>query len=72
MVSRITPLKGHSFFIKAVSLLRKNIPNLKVVIVGSAAKDKYMGDLEMLIRRLGLAKTVEFMNAREDVPSIMH
>jgi len=72
MISRITPLKGHSFFIKAVSILRRNIPNLKVVIVGSAAKDKYMGDLEMLIRRLGLVKTVEFMNAREDVPSVMH
>jgi len=72
MVSRITPLKGHSFFIKAVSILRKNIPDLKVVIVGSASKDKYMSDLEMLTRRLGLAKIVEFMKAREDVPSILH
>lgn len=72
MVSRITPLKGHSFFIKAVSLLRKNIPNLRVVIVGGAAKDKYFSDLQMLIRRFGLAKTVEFLGAREDVPSIMH
>jgi lipopolysaccharide heptosyltransferase II len=72
MVSRITPLKGHSFFIKAVSHLRKNIPDLKVVIVGSAAKDKYMGDLVMLTRRLGLDKTVEFLSAREDVPSIMY
>lgn len=72
MVSRITLLKGHSFFIKAVSLLRRDIPNLKVVIVGSAAKDKYMSDLQMLTRRLGLARIVEFMSAREDVPSIMH
>jgi lipopolysaccharide heptosyltransferase II len=72
MVSRITPLKGHSYFIKAVSLLRRNIPNLKVVIVGSAAKDKYMGDLQTLTRGLGLARTVEFLSAREDIPSIMH
>ncbi len=72
MVSRITPLKGHSFFIKAVAILRKHIPNLKVVIVGNAAKDKYMGDLEMLTKRLGLTKTVEFLSVREDVPSIMH
>jgi lipopolysaccharide heptosyltransferase II len=72
MISRITPLKGHSFFIRAVSLLRKDIPNLKVFIVGSAAKDKYMGDLEMLTKRLGLTKTVEFMSAREDVPAVMH
>ncbi|MDD5173851.1 MAG: lipopolysaccharide heptosyltransferase II [Candidatus Omnitrophota bacterium] len=72
MVSRITPLKGHSFFIKAISLLRKDIPNLKVVIVGSAAKDKYMGDLQMLTRRFGLTRIVEFLSAREDIPSIMH
>ncbi len=72
MVSRITPLKGHSFFIKAISILRKNIPDLKVVIVGSAAKDKYMGDLVMLTKRLGLTNIVEFMSVREDVPSILH
>ncbi|MDO8535494.1 MAG: lipopolysaccharide heptosyltransferase II [Candidatus Omnitrophota bacterium] len=71
MVSRITPLKGHTFFIKAISILRKNIPDLKVVIVGSAAKDKYMGDLQMLTRRLGLTKIVEFMSAREDIPPVM-
>jgi lipopolysaccharide heptosyltransferase II len=72
MVSRITPLKGHSFFIKAVALLRKDIPNLKVLVIGSAAKDKYMGDLVMLTRRLGLTRIVEFMSAREDIPSLMH
>ncbi|MDP3730124.1 MAG: lipopolysaccharide heptosyltransferase II [Candidatus Omnitrophota bacterium] len=72
MVSRITPLKGHSFFLKAAAILRKNIPDLKVVIVGGAAKDKYMGDLQMLTRRLGLTKTVEFLSAREDVSPIMH
>jgi lipopolysaccharide heptosyltransferase II len=72
MISRITPLKGHSYFIKAISILRKNIPNLKVIIAGSAAKDKYMGDLETLVRRLGLDKIVEFVGVREDVPSVMH
>jgi lipopolysaccharide heptosyltransferase II len=71
MVSRITPLKGHVYFIKAISLLRRHIPNLKVIIAGSAAKDKYMGDLEMLTRRLGLTKTVEFLGSQDDVPSIM-
>ena len=71
MVSRITPLKGHSYFLRAISLLRRDIPNLKVIIVGSAAKDKYTGDLEMLPRRLRLTQTVEFLSAQEDVPSVM-
>ena len=41
MVSRITPLKGHADFIKAVSILSRQIPNLKAVIVGGASKEKY-------------------------------
>ncbi|MFA5500591.1 MAG: lipopolysaccharide heptosyltransferase II [Candidatus Omnitrophota bacterium] len=71
MVSRITPLKGHAYFIKAVSLLNRKIPNLKVIIAGSAPKDKYKEDLDLLVRRLGLANTIEFLGAQEDVPSIM-
>lgn len=71
MVSRITPLKGHSYFIKAISLLYRKIPNLKVVIVGSAPKEKYAEDLDLLVRRLGLSRTIEFAGAHEDVPSIM-
>ncbi len=71
MVSRITPLKGHSYFIKAISLLYRKIPNLKVVIVGNAPKEKYMDDLDLLVRRLGLARTIEFAGAQEDIPSVM-
>src|SRR3989338_1868768 len=71
MVSRITPLKGHASFLKAVGLLYRKIPNLKVVIVGSAPKEKYMEDLELLVRRLGLTRTVEFAGAQGDIPSIM-
>lgn len=71
IVSRITPLKGHSDFIKAISLLYRKIPNLKVIIVGSAPKDKYKEDLDLLIRRLGLTSTIEFAGAQEEIPSIM-
>ena len=71
MVSRITPLKGHADFIKAVSLLRRRIPDIKAVIVGGAPKEKYREDLEILARRLGLSKTVEFTGARQDVPGVM-
>lgn len=71
MVSRITPLKGHAHFIKAISLLYRKIPNLRVMIVGSAPKDKYKEDLDLLTRRLGLTRTIEFTGAREDIPSIM-
>lgn len=72
MVSRITPLKGHMDFIRAVSILRHKIPQLRAVIVGEAPKDKYKEDLELLIRRLGLGSTIRFLPATHDVPSIMN
>ena len=72
MVSRITPLKGHADFIKAVSLLRRHIPKLKALIVGDAPKSKYKGDLDLLVRRFGLANIVEFAPATKDVPSVMN
>jgi len=71
MVSRITTLKGHPDFIKAVSILNRRIPNLKAVIAGEAPKVKYREDLEILVRRLGLGRTIEFVGVKEDVPSLM-
>ena len=71
MVARITPLKGHADFIKAVSILSRQIPNLKAVIVGGAPKEKYKEDLELLIRRLGLSTVIEFLPATQDVPGVM-
>ncbi len=71
MVSRMTPLKGHADFIKAVSILNRQIPKLRALIVGDAPKEKYREDLELLVRRLGLERTIEFLGSREDIPSIM-
>lgn len=71
MVSRITPLKGHADFIKAVSILARQIPELKVIIVGEAPKVKYREDVEILVRRLGLSGKVDFLGSRQDVPEIL-
>ena len=71
MVSRITPLKGHADFVRAISILRREIPNLRALIVGGAPKEKYKEDVELLIRRLGLANTIEFLPATNNVPDIM-
>lgn len=71
MVSRITPLKGHADFIRAVSILNRKIPRLKALIVGDAPKAKYKEDVELLVRRFGLGGVVEFVPATSDVPSVM-
>jgi len=71
MVSRITTLKGHVDFIKAIAMLNHEIPQLKVIIAGSAPRAKYGEDLRSLARRLGLSRTIEFVGPKEDVPAIM-
>ncbi len=71
MVSRITPLKGHADFVKAVAILNRQIPRLRALIAGAAPKEKYKEDLELLTRRLGLSGTIEFLGARGDVPAVM-
>ncbi len=72
MISRITPLKGHTDFIKAVAILNRQIPQLKVIIAGEAPKEKYREELELLVRRLGLTRTIQFLGAKEDVPAVMN
>lgn len=73
IIARITPLKGHLDFIKAMSLISREIPRLKVLIIGDAPKDKikYKEELELLVRRLGLGQNVEFMGYQEDIPKIL-
>lgn len=71
MVSRITPLKGHADFVRAVAVLNRKIPKLKAIIVGDAPKPKYKEDIELLVRRFGLGQVVEFVPATGDVPAVM-
>ncbi len=73
MISRITPLKGHTDFLRAVSMVARTTPAIKVLIVGEAppSKARYREELEMLTRRLGISNIVKFMGAREDIPDIL-
>jgi len=73
IISRITPIKGHAYFIKALSMVSRVIPKLKVLIVGDSpsGKTKYKEELELLVRRLGLTRTVEFIGQQDDIPSIL-
>jgi len=73
MISRISPIKGHSHFFHAISLVARKIPNLKVVVVGGVAKGKerYKEELDLLIRRLGLIEVVSFLGARDDIPKVL-
>lgn len=73
MIARITPLKGHQDFIKAVSLVYREIPGIRALIVGEAPNSKrhYKEEVAALVRRSGLSGVVEMLGSRRDIPEIL-
>lgn len=73
MIGRVTPIKGHQEFIRAVHLLSKRLPNSEVQIVGAPdeGKESYFQDLKLMVERLGLGSTVQFLGTRRDVPELL-
>jgi lipopolysaccharide heptosyltransferase II len=73
IIGRLTSLKGHTYFIKAMAKAARVIPSLKVLIVGDApaSKGAYKEQLQILVRRLGLWNNTEFLGSQKDIPGIM-
>ncbi|MBI4308890.1 MAG: GT4 family glycosyltransferase PelF, partial [Candidatus Omnitrophica bacterium] len=73
MVGRITPLKGHPYFLKAMAQVVRQMPDVKIQIIGDvpAGKKPYKDELILLAKRLGLANHVEFLGNRRDVPQLL-
>jgi len=73
IVGRITPLKGHTFFLKSMAKVLKTVTNAKIWVIGDvpAKKASYKQELELLVRRLGMEKNVEFLGSRQDIPQIL-
>ena len=73
IIGRITPLKGHLYFIKAMVKVVRLLPNCKIWIIGDAPekKEAYKEELEVLVKRLGLTEYVEFLGNRRDIPQLL-
>jgi len=73
MIGRMTPLKGHPYFLKAMARLIHRLPSVKVQIVGDAPakKQAYKDELLLLTKRLGIETQVEFMGNRSDIPELL-
>lgn len=73
IVGRITPLKGHTYFLRAMAKVARVLPYVKIWIIGDAPKKKepYKQELMALSRRLGLSENVEFLGNRSDVPELL-
>lgn len=73
IVGRITPLKGHAYFLKAMARVVRLMPNVRIWVIGDAPRKKevYRRDLEVLAKRLGIKDHVEFLGSRKDVPQLL-
>lgn len=73
VIGRVTPIKGHGFFLQAIARVVRIFPKVKVLIAGDAPKDKpgYMEKLKALAKQLQIEKSVEFLGAQYDIPKIM-
>jgi len=73
IIGRITPLKGHMDFIKAMARLSRQIPYLKIWIVGDApaSKSAYKEQLQVLVRRLALWESTQFLGTQRDMPEVL-
>ncbi|MFP4472433.1 MAG: lipopolysaccharide heptosyltransferase II [Candidatus Omnitrophota bacterium] len=73
IVGRLTPLKGHVYFLKAMAKVVRSMPYIKIRVVGSPPKKKedYLKELQVMARHLGLGELVEFLGDRKDVPQLL-
>jgi len=73
IIGRITSLKGHLYFIKAMAKVAKSVAGLKIWIVGDtpASKDAYKEELQILVKRLGLWNCTQFLGTQRDIPAIL-
>lgn len=73
IIGRITPLKGHLFFIKGMAKLSRTVPELKIWVVGDAPESKaaYKEQLLLLTKRLGLWNCTSFLGTQKNIPAIL-
>ncbi|MGD9014660.1 MAG: lipopolysaccharide heptosyltransferase II [Candidatus Omnitrophota bacterium] len=75
IIGRLSPIKGHSLFLRAIVrvIRRVNSPPIKIWIVGGASPSHqaYKRELEILVKRLGLGYCTEFLGAQQDIPGVL-
>jgi len=74
-VSRLFPEKGQGELLRALAVVRRRHPDVKLLVVGADATEIHGGsftrDLKELARELGIEDQVVFTGPRSDVPRIM-
>jgi glycosyltransferase involved in cell wall biosynthesis len=72
-VGRIHPRKDVATFLRAGALAAKNVPNLKLVVVGTSEaleEVRYHAELRTVARALGIEDRLTWAGARRDMPRV--
>ena len=71
-VGRVTQLKDYETFIKAIAGVKKEIPNIKALIVGGVRSDKqdYLNSLKKLINELSLSDNIIFTGSQSKIAEV--
>ena len=71
-VGRVTQLKDYETFIKAILLVKKEIPNIVGLIVGGVRSDKedYLNSLKNLIKEVNLEENIIFTGSQSKIEQI--
>lgn len=72
-IGRITPLKGHDLFLRAVAQARERDGRIAALVVGGAREDKegHLQELKALTESLGLTEAVRFTGSRSDMREVL-
>jgi glycosyltransferase involved in cell wall biosynthesis/membrane protease YdiL (CAAX protease family) len=73
LVGRISRGKGHLEFLRAAAAVKKRVPGVRFLIVGSVTKgeEATAREAEALAREAGLEEDVRFTGFRGDIPRIL-
>ncbi len=72
-VANVNPIKGIETLIRAAALLRDEVPDLSVVVIGAihANQKRYHAWLVQLARELGVTERIEWVGSRQDIRPLM-
>lgn len=68
LVAALRPEKNHELLLRTAALMRREIPNLRVLLVGDGPRRPI---LEALAGELGLGETVRFLGTQSDIPGVL-
>lgn len=72
MIGRLTPIKGHKDFLKALSLLKKRGGDFSAWLIGdNTGYDRYYEDLIGMRDSLGLKNDVDFLGHQENIADLL-